>query len=287
MQSNNPVFNRVPEFNGQASSNAYGNQTYPGAGATYPGYGQQPYSDPSTWGTGGPGGPVATQRLTIDAVVQKTTLSLFVVVLAAAATWVLTPAATDANAGTLVAVTMLGMFIGLGLGLYAAFSRKMISPAVVMIYAAAEGVFMGGISKTYEAWYGGGIIVNALIGTVAAFAGMLAAYKIFDIKVGDKFRKGFFAAAMGFLALLMVGFTLQMFGVDTGLFGNGALGLLIAVAGLGFGVVGLLLDFGMVEDAITMGVDERFAWTAAFGLTASIVTIYFYLLRILAILNQE
>ena len=40
MQSNNPVFNRSPEFNGQ-SQNAYGNQTYAGNGAPYPGYGQQ------------------------------------------------------------------------------------------------------------------------------------------------------------------------------------------------------------------------------------------------------
>ncbi len=286
MQSNNPVFARSEAFNGR-NSNAYGNTTYPGAGQSYPGYGEQTNTDPATWGTGGPGAPVATSRMTIDSVVQKTAISLFTVIAAAAATWIFTPDATDANAGALIGVTMIGMFVGLGLGLYATFSRKMLNPGIVLAYAAAEGVFMGGISKVYEAMYGGGIIVNALIGTAAAFAGMLAAYKIFDIKVGDKFRKGFFAAAMGFMAVLLVGFGLQMFGVETGIFGNGPLGLLIAVAGLGFGVFGLLLDFGMVEDAIGAGVEEKFAWTAALGLTASIVTIYFYLLRILAILNSD
>ena len=47
MKSNNPVFNRSEEFN-RASSNAYGNQTYAGGGAAYPGYGESPAS----WGTG-------------------------------------------------------------------------------------------------------------------------------------------------------------------------------------------------------------------------------------------
>ena len=40
MQSNNPIFRNSKEFNGQA--NAYGNQTYPGNGSSYQGYGQAP-----------------------------------------------------------------------------------------------------------------------------------------------------------------------------------------------------------------------------------------------------
>ena len=45
MRSNNPVFNRSPEFSGQPT-NAYGNQTYPGNGAPHGGYGQPGQSDP-------------------------------------------------------------------------------------------------------------------------------------------------------------------------------------------------------------------------------------------------
>ena len=78
MRSNNPVFARSEEFNGTA--NAYGNQTYPGNGQSVPGYGapQQPYTDPATWGTGSPSAPVATERMTIDSVVQKTAITLAV-----------------------------------------------------------------------------------------------------------------------------------------------------------------------------------------------------------------
>src|SRR6478752_7957509 len=81
MQSNNPVFRRSEGFN----KNAYGNATYSGNGQAYPGYGSgSGYSDPSTWGTGTPGMPGAPARtggpMTIDSVVQRTALSVGVVI---------------------------------------------------------------------------------------------------------------------------------------------------------------------------------------------------------------
>ena len=54
MQSNNPVFRRSEEFN-RPGANAYGNQTYAGNGAAYPGYGQ-PAADPAP---GAPARPAA------------------------------------------------------------------------------------------------------------------------------------------------------------------------------------------------------------------------------------
>jgi len=291
MKSNNPVFNNSPAFNGQGT-NAYGNQTYPGAGAGYPAYGQNAVSDPSTWGTGTPTHttPGSVDRpLTIDDVVQKTGLSLGVVVVVAAALWIGTGDLTtaDSSYGTLIGLTFVGMGVAFVLGLVAAFKRKMLSPVFVLAYAAAEGLFMGGISKIYQANTEDPIVMQAVLGTIAAAAGMLAAYKFFNIKIGDKFRRGFIAASFGFLGLVVLEFVLSSFGNGLGLFGNGGLGFVFALVGLAFGVVGLLLDFDMVENGIRAGVSSRFAWTAAFGLTASLVMVYFYLLRLLAILNQD
>ena len=100
MQSNNPVFRRSEAFNG-ASSNAYGNQTYPGNGAAHQTYGQAPaYGEPQY------GAPTTTGRpMTIDSVVQKTAISLGVVIVFAAVTWWFTPPITDEEtAGTLIGV---------------------------------------------------------------------------------------------------------------------------------------------------------------------------------------
>ena len=133
MQSNNPVFRNSDEFNGRA--NAYGNQVYDGSGATQ-GYGT---TDPSTWSTGTPTHTGAgTGRMTIDSVVQKTGLSILIVIVFAFITWVMTPALTDINNDvsnssiqTLYAWMAIGSFGAFGLSLVNSFKR-VISQALVL-----------------------------------------------------------------------------------------------------------------------------------------------------------
>ena len=288
MKSNNPVFGRSPEFNGQ-TTNAYGNQTYPGAGAAYPGYGQPGYTDPATWGTGAPTAPVTTGPMTIDSVVQKTGIALGVVVVMAALTWVFVGdivGDTD-NMGKLYLALMVGSFAAFGLSLVNSFKR-VISPALVLAFCAFEGIALGALSKFFENYVGGeGIVVQAVLGTFAAFAGTLAAYKFFDIQVGNKFRTFVIGAMFGMVALGMLEFVLSFFNAQIGLFGMGGLGLLMAVAGLVLGVFMLILDFDFVERGVAAGIPEVESWRAAFALTVSLVWIYTNLLRILAILNSD
>ncbi len=292
MRSNNPVFGRSPEFNGQ-QGNAYGNQTYPGGGATYPGYGQQqPYSDPSQWGTGTPGAPVQTERMTIDSVVQKTGISLGLVIVTAAVTWVMigdiaSQAGLEDNAGKLYGALMIGSLGAFALSMVNSFKR-VVSPALVLAFCALEGVALGAFSKFFDTMLPEtGIVFQAVLGTFAAFAGTLAAYKFFDIQVGNKFRTFVIGAMFGMVALGLLEMVLGMFGDGLGLFGMGAMGLLFAVAGLVLGVFMLILDFDFVEQGIAAGIPERESWRAAFALTVSLVWIYTNLLRILAILNQD
>ena len=290
MQSNNPVFRRSEEFN-RPGANTYGNQTYAGNGTSYPGYGQAGYSDPSTWGTGTPGttpqAPVSTGPMTIDSVVQKTGLSLAVVIITAMATWVMTPAIENGvlSAGLLSAV-MIGSLGAFALSMVNSFKR-VISPALVLVFCAFEGVALGALSKMFDVRFGDGVVSGAVIGTFAAFAGTLAAYKVFDIKVGNKFRMMVMAAVFGMVGLSLMELVLGMFGASLGLFGFGTLGLLTAVAGLVLGVFMLVMDFDFVEQGIRNGLPERESWRAAFAMTVSLVWIYTNLLRILAFFNQD
>jgi len=279
MQSNNPVFSRSEGFNGR-STNAYGNQTYPGGGQAYPGYGSS--NDPSTWGTGTPGAPtrtggVGTGRMTIDSVVQKTGITLGVAVLVAELTWVAMPERLLGMAW------MGGAFAGLGLALVISFKRS-VNPGLVLAYAAVEGLFLGAMSKTFESLYDG-VVVGAVIGTVAAFAGTLAAYKFFNIQVSPKFRKWVVAAMFGFVAVVLLDFVLSLFGAQIGFNNFGTLGLVMSFIGLGLGVLLLILDFDFVERGIEAGLPEVESWRAAFGLTVTIIWIYIEMLRILAILR--
>jgi uncharacterized YccA/Bax inhibitor family protein len=290
MQSSNPIFTRSEGFNGRANAN--GNTTYPGNGQQHAGYG-----DPSQWGVGTPGSAgtpvthVEQGPMTVVSVVQKTGITLGVVVIAAALTWLMTPEVTsDSALGSLYALSLVGALGGFALAMVNSFKR-VISPALVLGYAALEGLFVGAFSKVMEATFAGpdgghGIVIGAVLGTMAAVAGTLAAYKFFNIHVGQRFRTWVIAAGFGFVAVSLLDMVLGFFGNSFGFNGFGPLGLVSSLFGLGLGVLYLILDFDFVERGIAAGLPERESWRAAFGLTVTIVWIYIELLRILSILRN-
>ncbi len=301
MQSSNPVFRRSEGFNGRSA----GAQTSAGNGISYPAYGSPStpppgYGNPQAWGTGAqtgqypgaPGLPVDQGRMTLDSVVQKTALTLAVVVVFAVATWGLTGDLTGPDAQTnlslLYTLSMVGALGGFALSMVNSFKR-VISPALVLAYAALEGLFVGAFSKVIEAQFGDpsnpGLVIGAVVGTMGAVAGTLAAYKFFDIQVGTKFRKWVVAAMFGFVAISLLDFVLGLFSSSFGFNGFGTMGLVSSLVGLGLGVLMLILDFDFVERGIAAGLPERESWRAAFGLAVTIIWIYIELLRILAILR--
>jgi uncharacterized YccA/Bax inhibitor family protein len=280
MQSSNPVFRRAEGFNGRS-------QTYPASGMTYPSYGSQP----STYDPYGPGGaPTRTSSgpMTIDSVVQKTALTLGLTILVAAATWVLTPApGIGVDASSLYLLAMVGALGGFALSMVNSFKR-VVSPALVLAYAALEGLFIGAFSKVVTASFGNGdssLVVGAVLGTTAAVAGTLAAYKFFNIRVTATFRKWVVAAMLGFVAVSLLDLVLSLFHASFGFNGFGGMGFVSSLIGLGLGVLMLILDFDFVERGIAAGLPERESWRAAFGLTVTIIWIYVELLRLLAILR--
>jgi len=275
MQSNNPVFARSEGFNGR------GGTAYADFGAGVPSTHTQP-------GSG---------RMSIDSVVQKTGITLGVVVLAAATTWILTgdvvtqdsfgdPMMDPDKVQMLYTLSIVGALGGFVLAMVNSFKR-VISPALVIGYAALEGVFVGAMSKSFQLSFGEGVVTGAVLGTVAAFVGTLAAYKFFNIQVGTKFRKWVVAAMFGFVAVTLLDFVLHFFGADFGFNGLGTMGLISSFIGLGLGVLMLILDFDFVERGIAAGLPERESWRAAFALTVTLVWIYIELLRILAIFTRR
>ncbi len=272
MQSSNPVFQRSDQFNGKGAT-TYAN-------------------DPSTWGVGSPTSPTHTtpgERMTIDSVVQKTGITLGIVLAFAVVTWLFTGDITDqANASKLYGALMIGSLGAFALSMVNSFKR-IISPPLVMAFAALEGVALGALSKFFESMFPNaeGIVTQAVIGTFAAFAGTLAAYKFFNIQVGNKFRTFVVAAMFGMVGLGLLEMVLGAFGSQLGLFGFGGMGLLFSVVGLVLGVFMLILDFDFVEKGVAAGLPESESWRAAFGLTVSLVWIYTNLLRILAIFSSD
>jgi uncharacterized YccA/Bax inhibitor family protein len=268
MRSSNPVFSRTEGFNG----------TPVGFDA-----------HPTHTEVGRP-----TGRMTLESVIEKTAITSGVLILAAGLAWVLIgdmndvdPAAAQAAAARAGALSLFGAIFGLVLSLVNSF-KKVVSPALVLTFAAVEGLFVGAFSKlvvTFVAPGDEGIIFGAVLGTLAAFGGTLAAYKFFDIQVGNRFRKIVIASMFGFVAVSLLDFVLSFFGNSFGFNGFGAMGLISSLIGVVIAVFMLILDFDYVERGIAAGLEERESWRAAFGLTVTIVWLYIELLRILAILR--
>lgn len=266
MRSSNPVFKRSEGFNG-----------------TPVGFD----SHPAHTEVGRP-----TGRMTLESVIEKTAITSGTVVVGAIVAWLVIGNMADPMTGQDAAskaylLSMFGAIGGLVLSLVNSFKR-VVSPALVLAYAAVEGLFVGAFSKivvTFVAPGAEGIIFGAVLGTLAAFGGTLAAYKFFDIQVSNRFRKVVVASMFGFVGVSLLDFILSFFGHSFGFNGFGAMGLVSSLLGVVIAVFMLILDFDYVEQGIAVGLPERESWRAAFGLTVTIVWLYIELLRILAILR--
>ncbi|GAA1292218.1 Bax inhibitor-1/YccA family protein [Streptomyces sp. NBC_00257] len=294
MRSSNPVFSRrgFSRDNGYAGFNAAPQAGAPAAGANpyaqgaaaNP-YATNPYAQPDAQ-YGAPQAPARTGAMTIDDVVTRTAITLGTVVLGAALAWALLPVDKD-NLGKSYGIAIGAALVAFVLSLVQSFKRKPV-PALIVSYAAFEGVFLGVISSAVSTYIGPGVVMQAVMGTMCVFAGVLLAYKMRWIRVTRRFYGFVMAAAVGFMLLMVVNLLFAVFGGGDGLgFRSGGLGILFGVIGIILGACFLALDFKQVEDGIAYGAPREESWLAAFGLTMTLVWIYLEMLRLFAILSGD
>ncbi|MEV6397570.1 Bax inhibitor-1/YccA family protein [Streptomyces sp. NPDC051907] len=292
MRSSNPVFSRrgFSRDNGYAGFNAQQPQaggpavgTNPYAqGAGNP-YATNPYA-PADTQLGGPQAPARGNVMTIDDVVARTAMTLGTVFVTAALAWFLLPV-DEANLGKSYGIAIGAGLVAFVFAIIQSFKRKA-SPALILAYAAFEGVFLGVISSAVSTYVSAGAVPQAVLGTMSVFAGVLIAYKMRWIRVTRRFYGFVMAAAMGFVLLMMVNLLFSVFGGGDGLgFRSGGLGILFGVIGIILGACFLALDFKQVEDGIAYGAPREESWLAAFGLTMTLVWIYMEFLRLISILQ--
>jgi uncharacterized YccA/Bax inhibitor family protein len=260
MDSRNPVFNRSDAF----SSRRGGYATFDAAPAVTDQQLQDMYEAPAATG-------VQTGRMTMDDVVVKTGLMFAVLLAAAAANFVL--------ASPLL--TFGGMIAGLVVGLVVSFKQST-NAALVLAYAAFEGLFVGGVSRMFESAYNG-IVAQAVLGTLSVFGVALFAYKSGRVRVTPKFQRVVLIAMGGYLVFCLVNLGLSMF-TDTNL-RSGPLGLAVGAFAVVLAAAMLILDFDFAEQGVRNGLPERFAWLAAFGLVVTLVWLYIEMLRLISILR--
>ncbi len=236
---------------------------------------QDLYNQPSA-------GPVDTRRVTMDDVIMKT-LGLFAIVLVTAAGgWAV--AANNPAAGS--AIWIGGMIGTLVIGLMIAF-KKTLSVPLILLYAVVEGLFMGAVSQFFNELYPG-IVGQAVLATLATFAGMFLAYKFGLIKVTAKFRRIMTMMIFGYVIFAIVNFIFAVVWSDSpfGFGGTGGWGIAISIFAVGLASFTLALDFDSIEGAIRTGAPQKYSWLLAHGLIVTLVWLYIEFLRLFARLRS-
>ncbi len=283
METRNPVIARMEK-------EAQRNGGYAGFGATATATAEAPsaagYDVP-------PGAPVqaapAGAPMTINDVVVRTAAMFVPLLITAYFAWTM-----EIGGGVL----LVAMFVGLGLGFWGALSSK-VRPVLYLAYAAVEGVVIGGFSFWLQDYVDASnlaqgkdttnIVIQAVIGTLAAFAAVLFLYATRIIKVNGRFKKMMAIAFVAYIGIALASFVAALFGVGEGwgFYGAGGLGILLCVAGVALASFSLALDFDAIEQGVALGLPEQESWRAAFGLTVTLVWLYLEILRLLAILNSR
>lgn len=216
--------------------------------------------------------------LTIDDVVIHT-VGLFAIVAATGAVgWSLSSG--DAGIGIAAGLGALALSFALAFG-------RVIRPALVVLFAVLEGLFIGVISKAYESAYSG-IVVQALLGTGVVFVTMLIAYRSGKLRATPRMARIVFGSLMGVVALGLIDLVLRLVGGSHLPIINDAspLGILFSVAVLVVASLQFVLDFDYIDKAIAAGAPRSEAWRASYGLLVGFVWVYLEMLRLLSKLRN-
>ncbi|MEV5733507.1 Bax inhibitor-1/YccA family protein [Streptomyces sp. NPDC003388] len=285
MRSSNPVFSRrgFSRDNGYAGFNTAAQAGYAQGNpyAQNP-YAQNPYAQQDLQQGAPPQAPAATGRMTMDDVVTRSAITLGTVAVGAALAWILLPVST-----TSYGLAFGAAIVAMVLALVQSFKRTP-SPALILGYAAFEGVFLGVISEMYNSRWSGAPF-QAVLGTMAVSAATLLVYKAGWIRVTARYARIGMAIAMAFIVVMAVNLLLVAFGVaeDGGLRSFGPLGAIVGIIAIVLGAFFLTLDFKQIEDGIAYGAPRSESWLAAFGLTLTLVWIYVEMLRLVAIFSSN
>jgi len=224
------------------------------------------------------------ETMSIEGTANKTGLLLLICLATASWIWTQTYNTIDPT------VARPWMYGGLFGGLILAFVtiyRPQWAPITSPLYAALEGLALGGISALYATAIPG-ILVQAVCLTFGTLFVMLLAYRSGVIRATPRFRK-VIGIAMGAILLYYVAtMVMGLFGVNTSYFNaGGTLGILVSVVIVAVAALRMVLDFDMIARGVQEGAPKAMEWYGAFALVVGLIWLYLEILNLLAKVNRR
>lgn len=225
-----------------------------------------------------------SEAMSLNGTVNKTAILLALVLITAVYAW--GQYTGPESVGSLYPLVIGGAIGGFIVALVTIFKQTW-APVTAPIYALLEGLFVGGLSVIFEAQFPG-IVMQAVMATMATFAAMLFAYRTGIIRVTDTFRRVITAAVGGIMLLYLVNIVMSFFGASIGFIHEGGM------LGIGFSLVvvvvaalSLALNFDVIEKGVEAGAPKYMEWYGAFGLIVTLVWLYIEMLRLLSKLQSS
>lgn len=218
--------------------------------------------------------------MTVDDVVVRTVGLLALVAGTAAAVWITT------DPGTGVAIAFPAMIAGIVLGLVISLAR-ITNPVMMIIYALVMGAFLGGVSQAYNA-ASEGIVLQAVVATLGVFLTMAFLYKSGRIRATPRFVKFMTGALIGCASVILLNLVITLFtGQATILRDGGPISIIASLVFIVVAALSFVLSFHEVEEGVRLGLPQKYAWVASFGILVSLIWLYIEVLRLIGYFSSE
>jgi uncharacterized YccA/Bax inhibitor family protein len=264
----NPAFSNSPAFSAVAAQKLAARQNGVPPVPT-PGQLQEHYGLPDATSD-------QMERMTYQDTIFKTLAGFAVLLIGAAIGWVFP------------ALAIVGAIAGLVLALVNIFKKKP-SPALILAYAFAQGLLVGGVSLIFSG-FSDGIVPMALFGTLGVVGVTLALFANGKVRVSKRATKIFLVAIVGYMAFSLVNIVLMMTGVTSSFGGLRGFEIIPGVPlGIPLGILvvllaaySLVMDFDYIQKGVQTGQPRIYGWTGAFGIIVTVVWLYLEILRLLS-----
>lgn len=183
-------------------------------------------------------------------------------------------------------LTTVGAIVGFVLAMIIIFARKALH-VLVPLYAFCEGMFLGGISASYNAQMPG-IVAQTVALTFLALFSLLGLYKAGLIRATEKFRATILTATVAIAVFYIVAIVLSFFKISVPvLYTSSPFAIAFSAIVCVVAALNLIIDFDFVERGAMSGLDKSYEWYGAFGLMVTLVWLYVEILKLLSKINRR
>ena len=213
--------------------------------------------------------------MSIEGTAEKTGILLGIIILTALFTAFSMPASAP--------LMILGFLGGFITAMVIIFSRST-NPVLICLYAAFEGMALGGLTWFYESIPGlEGIGIVAALLTFGILGVMLTIYRMGLIHWDENTRIAITSAVVGILVIYIVSIIGSFAGFTLPFMEPGPWGIAFSLFVVGIASFCLAADFDFIERGVLSGSPKELEWRAAFGLMVTLIWLYVEILRLLAI----